>query len=663
MSFSILGFGFHGGGSGGGGTPGPAGTPGSVWRNGSGIPSNSLGINGDYYLNNDNGFVFQKVAGAYVQVASIKGADGEAGADGANSTRYNYDDGGATPPPSNAFTANNDDLDLLTEIYVNNLNQDGLNFYSWWEFLLNWYSIKSAQNNFVQIREVDTTLVIGTYLVDTITDNTTYFTLSLIAYGEAQGTLDPTKTYVLSYAIGGADGSQGEQGVNAANSNIYFIDNVTSPPPTERFNVSPNGLASLITRIDIAVDNIYGDQTSWLNGAKLLSDDGKLGYLSVSPTTQPNGQAIFVIDGVDDNTTYYSFSVTFYGGNDLDFAAFNYPKIFVFSYVFNGSAGNSFVPYTGAIQNVDLGTNNLSANALFIGFTSVAASATPIVLTIASTPEYVITGSGGQVMQLPNATTLPNGATFSFNNNQSSGAITVNNNSGTLIVSIPSGAYTRIVLISNSNAAGTWDLHDLAPSNVSWSTNTFNVPASITGATWNGNIIALNRGGTNANLTASNGGVIYSTATALAITAVGSSNQVLISNGAAAPSWANASAIPTRFEIVVAASDETTALTTGTAKITFRMPRAVTLTSVRASLTTAQVSGSIFTVDINQNGTSILSTKLTVDNGEKTSTTAATPPVISVTSLADDAEITIDIDQVGNGTATGLKVSLIGTYA
>jgi hypothetical protein len=116
------------------------------------------------------------------------------------------------------------------------------------------------------------------------------------------------------------------------------------------------------------------------------------------------------------------------------------------------------------------------------------------------------------------------------------------------------------------------------------------------------------------------------------------------------------------FELVVAASDESTALTTGTAKITFRMPRAVTLTSVRASLTTAQASGSIFTVDINEGGTSILSTKLTIDNTEKTSTTAATPPVISDSALADDAEMTIDIDQIGDGTAKGLKVVLIGTY-
>lgn len=115
------------------------------------------------------------------------------------------------------------------------------------------------------------------------------------------------------------------------------------------------------------------------------------------------------------------------------------------------------------------------------------------------------------------------------------------------------------------------------------------------------------------------------------------------------------------FELVIACSDESTALTTGTAKVTFRMPRGITLTAVRASLTIAQSSGSIFTVDINASGSTILSTKITIDNGEKTSTTAVAAPVISDTGLADDEEITIDIDQVGDGTAKGLKVTLIGT--
>lgn len=112
----------------------------------------------------------------------------------------------------------------------------------------------------------------------------------------------------------------------------------------------------------------------------------------------------------------------------------------------------------------------------------------------------------------------------------------------------------------------------------------------------------------------------------------------------------------------VAASDETTALTTGTAKVTFRMPFAMTtLSSVRASLATAQTSGSVLTINVKESGTTIFSTKPTFDNTEKTTQTAATASVLSDTALADDAEMQIDIDQVGDGTAKGLKVCLIGS--
>lgn len=123
------------------------------------------------------------------------------------------------------------------------------------------------------------------------------------------------------------------------------------------------------------------------------------------------------------------------------------------------------------------------------------------------------------------------------------------------------------------------------------------------------------------------------------------------------------SIVGTPFELEVACSDESTALTTGAAKVTFRMPRAVALSEVRASLTTAQTSGSILTVDINEAGTTNLSTKLTIDNTELTSTSATTPPVISDSALADDALMTVDIDQIGDGTAKGLKIILIGTRA
>lgn len=88
-----------------------------------------------------------------------------------------------------------------------------------------------------------------------------------------------------------------------------------------------------------------------------------------------------------------------------------------------------------------------------------------------------------------------------------------------------------------------------------------------------------------------------------------------------------------------------------------RLPYAFRLTGVRASLFTA--SSGVVTVDIQESGTTVLSTLLTIDAGEKTSTTAAIPAVISDADLADDAEITINIDTIGEG-GEGLKIYLIG---
>jgi hypothetical protein len=109
-----------------------------------------------------------------------------------------------------------------------------------------------------------------------------------------------------------------------------------------------------------------------------------------------------------------------------------------------------------------------------------------------------------------------------------------------------------------------------------------------------------------------------------------------------------------RQEYCVAMSDQTTALTTGTGKATLYLPAAATVDAVRAYVNTAPT-GSTLTVDINEAGTTIMaSTKITIDASEFTggsSTaqgTAATAAVVSDSSIAANAAITFDIDQVGS---------------
>ena len=119
-----------------------------------------------------------------------------------------------------------------------------------------------------------------------------------------------------------------------------------------------------------------------------------------------------------------------------------------------------------------------------------------------------------------------------------------------------------------------------------------------------------------------------------------------------------------KFAITIAASDETSNLAVGQNVVTFRMPYAMTLTDIRASVTTAPV-GSTILVDVKQNGSSIFTTNvLSIDSTERTSTTAATAANITTTALGDDGEITVSIAQVGSTTAgAGLKITLIGTKA
>jgi hypothetical protein len=64
---------------------------------------------------------------------------------------------------------------------------------------------------------------------------------------------------------------------------------------------------------------------------------------------------------------------------------------------------------------------------------------------------------------------------------------------------------------------------------------------TITTGVFEGSVISLAYGGTNANLTASNGGIFYSTATATAIlSGIATADKVLLSGSSTAPSWSTA---------------------------------------------------------------------------------------------------------------------------
>ena len=226
---------------------------------------------------------------------------------------------------------------------------------------------------------------------------------------------------------------------------------------------------------------------------------------------------------------------------------------------------------------------------------------------------------------------------------------------------VPSSSYTAPTLGSTALTSGATisTVAGLTLTSPTLTTPALGTPASGVATNLTGTASGLTSGNvtTNANLT---GDVTSSgNATTIAVDAV---DIAMLSAGGTASSstylrgdnsWSTVS-VSTTESIIVSASDELTSLTVGTAKTTFRMPYAFTLTAVKVSLTNTSTSGNP-TIDINESGTSILSSPVAITAGQKTATAS-----VSDTSLANLAEMTVDIDVAGTN-ASGLKVYLIGS--
>ena len=136
----------------------------------------------------------------------------------------------------------------------------------------------------------------------------------------------------------------------------------------------------------------------------------------------------------------------------------------------------------------------------------------------------------------------------------------------------------------------------------------------------------------------------------------GTAGKFLTTQGASsAPTYTN----PTLSFIVSLTAEDGDATVADNLAI-IRMPFAFEVTAVSAFCNTAPT-GSTLTFDITEATSTILSTLISIDISEKTSTTAATPAVISDGTLAADAIIGFNCDQIGSSTAgAGLKIIISG---
>jgi hypothetical protein len=158
---------------------------------------------------------------------------------------------------------------------------------------------------------------------------------------------------------------------------------------------------------------------------------------------------------------------------------------------------------------------DLSANNFLPAYASAATSGGTTTLVVGSAYYQFFTGTTTQTVVMPVTSTLVQGQSFYIVNN-STGAVTVQSSGANNIIVMAGSTTALLTCISTSGTtAASW--------NADYAQSGLNLPVSLA------------NGGTNASLTASANGLVYSTASALAILATANSG-VLVTSAGGVPS-------------------------------------------------------------------------------------------------------------------------------
>ncbi len=244
---------------------------------------------------------------------------------------------------------------------------------------------------------------------------------------------------------------------------------------------------------------------------------------------------------------------------------------------------------------------NIYINNHFASLNSVVSAGGTTVLTIASARNQVLTGSGSQVFQLPDATTLTLSHVFTFNNNSSSSLI-ITNAGGTTQYTVPAGGYVEAFVTNTGTANGSWDFHSLPPGTVTWGSGTtglvFNTALTTTPAISAGTSSAANPsfipqrgsattgyGGDSTHLYGSIGGAATFTSTATTFSIASGSTYQIGGTQIAASNLSNGTT--GSGAVVLATSPTLTTPTLGAATATSINKVAITAPATSATLTIA----------------------------------------------------------------------------
>lgn len=375
----------------------------------------------------------------------------------------------------------------------------------------------------------------------------TTFTLGDVLYSSASNTLSKlsgnttaTKKFLRQTGTGTVSAAPAWDTVTSSDVGLGNVEDTALSTWTGSANITTVGTLSALTVSGTTVINsLTYPSTDGTSGQALVTNGaGTLSWATASGSAAGGSQGdIQYNDGSGGFTagSYFNYGTSAYDALALYssnaslgvFGIFGasgqtYPLLefrdytggTVYSYF--DATGNLYLNAQTDIRFADADSSNYAA---IQAPTTIATNYTLTLPTTAGTNNYVLKTDGSGNLSWTNYITSLAGG----NSTTLLGSVPYQSNSNTTTLLSPNTTTTKKFLrqtgTGTNGAAPAWD--------------------TVVAADIASGQIALAYGGTNANLTAVNGAVAYSTASALALTAAGTSGQVLTSGGAASPTWVN----------------------------------------------------------------------------------------------------------------------------
>ena len=650
------------------GAAGATGAAGSKWYNGVGAPSAGTGVSGDYYLNTANGDVYVKTT-SWAVLTNIKGATGATGATGSTGANGATWLSGSSAPTTQGV---NGDFYLNTTTYDVSLKTSGT-----WNVVVN---IKGPIGNtgatgatgatgkgISSITKTNTVGQIDTYTI-TYTDSTTT-TFDVVnganyTHPTGDGNLHVPATSTTSNGkvlTAGATAGSAAWEAPAIGDAHGFV----APPNTGTYSYTNTG-SSITFNLLAAAGNYKINGALYVNTGLTKAFTAALGqnfiYLTATglqhATTQWTITDLTAIpvatlnwDGtnvrVSDELHLASRNlIQHQKEHDTDGARY----VSGFATTFAAAAANTFSAAAGVIRDEERYHNISAKTQAQIAYRNAAGTA--MIFDAPGTAFVKIGGTGGARPLYDNGSGTPvelgssqYGIMWMYATN---GKLPANSE---IVFVMGQGTYASVAAAQAANqptlsgmAIAEWKLLyrviiRQSPTNALVFTQADDFRLSSSGPAQNA------------------GAAVNISANAVTVTPAGNLTSTNVQ--------AALEELQTKFEtdpIPMYCSDMTSDLTASTtvSKLRFMFEEARTLQSVVGSLATAATGGSLLTVDIKKNGTSIFSTLLTFDSGENTTRTAATQAVLTGSiSFAIGDYIDIYVTQVGSTTAgKGLLITL-----